>query len=953
MNENLTTLLADPQPFFEDLRQSLELARKAFVTTSIVGDTNHIRSVEDASIVLATLEHLYKETSGILSIAPSLDSIYEKDYGTLRELADRESLLEISLIDEFLFPRTEQWPLMIEGVFNQELVISYRESFTDWAKEKLEFHEKTQDLVKNKFDLKLVISDLNCQCTMCLADYRTKLREEVMKQQELMINQAEERLFDMVLTRSITDVSNYVFNLRKNLDRTIHQVRAKFKRSSLNKIESEVKALFRTKFAPNSQLGRVYREKLMAFFNACLVEQGLKPEMISPGEYERFFLQQETGIWKPEGFLKKEFEKFTRSVMLLKRKDISSTILRDYLGQFWVHAEARRLNRKIIYHMGPTNSGKTYHAIEALVKADSGCYLAPLRLLAAELFDTMNQKGATTTLLTGEEVIEIPGSTHFSSTIEMARLNEHFSCAVIDEIQMLTDSQRGWAWTRALVNLQADEVHLCGDASVLELVKQILKLTGDTLEVREYTRMTELNVMEKTLTLADLEKGDALIVFSRRNALKFKADLENLDFKVSIVYGRLSPEVRREQARKFDFGETDIMVSTDAIAMGMNLPVQRIVFSALSKFIDNKEHPLTMSEIKQIAGRAGRFGRFPIGYTSTLNRVDGGLDRLQEALEHKLEQSHKAMVGPDLEIYKSVNSALELNSLPVLSLSEFLRLFNTMLFEKPFYCTDLKEMIEIAEMVEQTDELNHLNPTEIFGFACAPVNLGLIEHVQYFLWILKHYVDSAPIVNEAIDYQSDDIDYLETSIKCVELYQWLARHFSGKNFNFVEEKLLENKAKAVEQLNTLLSEKTTKTCSSCGCKLSMSSRFAICDDCFQARKRRGGGGPRFERDDRREGNQRRPQNNNRRGPERPARDERPQSVEKPQGLEKTSAPASSAGGPKPTFDLNALRNQRNAPSGLRPKKSKNAASAFTGVGGGPSGGKSRKTKPTKKTGPKR
>jgi ATP-dependent RNA helicase SUPV3L1/SUV3 len=909
MNESPMTLFADPQMFFEGLQENLEISRKAFVTTSLAGDANQIRSIPDAQIVLETLKAIYQETSQLLSQIPSLESIYEKNFGILRELTDRESLLEISLLDEYLFPRTEQWPLTVGGEFNAELVTSYRESFQEWCKEKAEFHNKAQELIKTQFDFKLSPGDLKCQCTQCLADYRTKLREEVMEQQEKLIDQAEDRLFEMILSRSITDVSNYVYNLRKNMERGIHQVRSKFKRSSLNKIESEVKLLFRSKFSPQSALGKVYKEKLMAFFNSCLVEQGLKPEMISAGEYERFFLQQETGIWKPEGFLRKEFEKFTRSVMLLKRKDISSTILRDYLGQFWVHAEARKLNRKIIYHMGPTNSGKTYHAIEALVKAEKGCYLAPLRLLAAELFDTMNQKGATTTLLTGEEVIEIPGSTHFSSTIEMARLNERFDCAVIDEIQMLADSQRGWAWTRALVNLQADEVHLCGDASVLELVKQILKLTGDTLEVKEYTRMTELKVMDDTLKLTDLEKGDALIVFSRRNALKFKADLENLDFKVSIVYGRLSPEVRREQARKFDFGETDIIVSTDAIAMGMNLPVQRIVFSALSKFIDNKEIPLSMSEIKQIAGRAGRFGRFPIGYTTTLNRVDAGLERLHEALEYKLEQSAKAMVGPDLEIYKSVNSALEINSLPVLSLSEFLRLFNTMLFEKPFYCTDLKEMIEIAEMVEQTDENNNLLPTEIFGFACAPVNLGLVEHVQYFLWMLKHYVDSAPIQNESIDHQADDIDYLETSIKCVELYQWLARHFDGKNFEFVEQQLLENKAKAVERLNTLLSEKTTKTCSSCGCKLSMSSRFAICDNCFNSRK------------------------NSRRNFRPPSEQSAPVS-KKP-----------SSEGASPRLDLSELRNKRQKPSGFRPKgRGKNAAAAFTGVGGGPTGGKSKKNK---------
>jgi ATP-dependent RNA helicase SUPV3L1/SUV3 len=613
-------------------------------------------------------------------------------------------------------------------------------------------------------------------------------------------------------------------------------MRNKLKRSSVNKLENEVKTHFRSKFGAKSDLGKVYKEKLTVFFNTLLVDQGLKPELVSPEEYERFYFQLETNIWKGETFLRKEFERFTQAILALKRKDISASILRDYLGQFWLHTEARRINRKIIYHMGPTNSGKTYHAIEALCKAKNGCYLAPLRLLASELFDTMSTKGVRTTLLTGEEVIEVPDSTHFSSTIEMAKLQTRFECCVIDEIQMLTDPQRGWAWTRALINIQADEVHICGDHSVLDLVKKILALCGDSLEVREYTRMTELKVMDHQIPLSALQKNDALIVFSRRNALKYKADLEELDFKVSIVYGRLSPEVRREQARKFDEGETDIMVSTDAIAMGMNLPVKRIVFSALSKFVDDKENPLTFSEIKQISGRAGRFKRFPIGIVTTLNRVEDGLRTLNNAMAHHLNQSDKAMVGPDLDIFKSVNHALEANSLPSLSLSEFLRLFNTMTFQKPFYCVDMKEMIELAEMVEGADEDRTLSYAEIFGFACAPVNLGLIEHVQYYLWILNHYVGNQLIHNESIDETSDNIDYLETSIKCVELYQWLSRHFSNKNFEFDEKKLLENKSKAIERLNELLSEKIGKTCSSCGCKMPLNARFNICDECFSSRK---------------------------------------------------------------------------------------------------------------------
>lgn len=823
---------------YEDIRANLELSRKALITTSILGDEESLgkRSIEDSNVILDTLESIAVDTKILLDAHPSLESLFEKNFGRVREVFDREAIVETCLVEDFLFPVTTTYPMIVDGEFSKELTLSYKDIFKAWTEEKGANHTGTQDLLKLNFDIKLADKDLSCQCVQCLGDYRTQVREAVYATQTALIDKSEDKLHEWVLTRKITDVSNAVFDLKKNLERNFHQMRNKLKRSSVNKLENEVKAYFRTKFGPKSDLGKVYKEKLNVFFNTLLVEQGYKPELISHEEYERFYLQLETNIWKGELFLRKEFERFTGAILALKRKDVSSGILREYLGQFWLHAEARRINRRVIYHMGPTNSGKTYHAIEALCQAKNGCYLAPLRLLASELFDTMNNKGVKTTLLTGEEVIELPDSTHFSSTIEMAKLQTKFECCVIDEVQMLTDPQRGWAWTRALVNIQANEIHLCGDHSVLELVKKILALCGDTLEVREYNRMTELKVMDHQIPLTQLQKSDALIVFSRRNALKYKADLEELDFKVSIVYGRLSPEVRREQARKFDEGETDIMVSTDAIAMGMNLPVRRIVFSALSKFVDNKENPLTYSEIKQIAGRAGRYKRFPVGEVTTLNRVEDGLRTLRNALDHHLGQQDKAMVGPDLDIFSSVNHALESHGLPTLQLSEFLRLFNTMTFQKPFYCVDMKEMIELAEMVEAADEDRTLSNSEIFGFACAPVNLGLIEHVQYYLWILNHYVSNQDIYNEPIDDRADNIDYLETSIKCVELYQWLSRHFNQKNFSYDEKQLLENKSKAIERLNELLSDKIGKTCSSCGCKMAANARFNICDECFSKRR---------------------------------------------------------------------------------------------------------------------
>lgn len=836
--------------FYRGLFDELALARTGLVKTFLVsGEEDLVRTLPEAQKVLETLESIHREVAGLVNAYPTLDSVFEQEYGPFQETFEREALIEASFLDDFIFPGKEKCALYVDGQFAPALVDSYKEFFTHWVQEKKENHIKTQDVLKNHFTPTVTQQEIPCQCHGCGGDYRTKLREFVFADCEKVIIEMQEWLTSHIEEADIDQIGNRVFEAQKILDKKMHQVRFKLRRASASKLEGQVKDLLKVKLSFQGEVGRVYSQKLEAFFGQKLREQGLRKDLVSTDEFERFYRQMGMNMWKGSRVIMREFDRLVKSVLSLKRKDISANILREYLGQFWLHSKARMMNRKIIYHMGPTNSGKTYYAIEALSKAKKGCYLAPLRLLAGELYDTLNSRGVLTTLLTGEEVIEVPGSTHTSSTIEMAKLQEIFDCAVIDEIQMISDSQRGWAWTRGLINIQADEVHVCGDHSVLDLIKQIVKLTGDSLEVKTYQRLTELKLMEQSIGLGSLQKGDALIVFSRRNALKYKADLEDLGFKVSIVYGRLSPEVRREQARKFDEEETDIIVSTDAISMGMNLPIKRIVFSTLSKFIDEKEYQVSNSEIKQIAGRAGRFKRHPIGFVTCLSREDGGVGKIRQAIEADLPQQSRVMVGPDLEIFNQVNKALEQNSLPILKLSEFLRLFNTMIFEKPFYCVDLREMIELAEMVEQADNEMRLTSGEIFGFACAPVNLGLIEHVQYYIYILNNYTHGKGTKNEEIDSSSDNIDYLETSIKCVELYQWLARHFSNRNFDFKETELLHNKALAVERLNGLLSEKIVRECSSCGAKLDAQNKFSICERCFQERRfrrrpppRSGGGG---------------------------------------------------------------------------------------------------------------
>lgn len=827
-------------PDYQGIRNLLETERKTLIKIhSFAENDDYLRTVEDADIVLSFVEKTQTALWNVFKQYPSLVSIFNTEYVNFFEFLQRENILSLIFIDDCLMPEKEIFYFGQDGGLTPAVLELHYAVLKKWVDTKELNHIETQKLFKENFNAELKTSNLACQCVACLADYRTRVREVVYEECVAAIEDTKQKIEEKISSQTedgIADVTVIYQNLLRTLDRKFQQVQFRLKKSSLNRLESQIKALADETFTYPSDLARSHTRNLILFFHRQLEAEGLSIELVSEEEYHRFFKQLSSNIWRHEKYLIVEFKKLIKAILVLKRKDISSNILQEYLGQFWVHSHARKVPRKIIYHMGPTNSGKTYHAINALCEARKGCYLAPLRLLAAELYDTMNGKGVKTTLLTGEEVIEIEGATHYSSTIEMAKLSEEFTCAVIDEIQMITDKQRGWAWTRALVNLHAYEVHVCGDGSVLDLVRQIVDLCGDELEVRNYERMTKLEVEEKPITLAQLQKSDALIVFSRRNALKYKYDLEQVGFKVSIIYGMLSPEVRREQARKFDKGITDVIVSTDAISMGMNLPIKRIVFSTLTKHINSQEHPITPSEIKQIAGRAGRFQRFPVGKVTCLQKVEEGLSDIQDALDSVLDQQTQSMVGPDLDIFTKVNNALSHNNLPILRLSEFLRLFNTMTFTKPFYCVDLKEMIELAETVEDIDHANTLTSAEIFGFSCAPVNLGLLEHVQYYVWILKKYVTNDVIKNEHINFNSNEIDYLETTIKCVELYQWLARHFNNKNFEFEERDLLENKLLAIDKLNTLLSDKITPTCSSCGAKLPDQAQHAICEECFKERR---------------------------------------------------------------------------------------------------------------------
>lgn len=246
--------------------------------------------------------------------------------------------------------------------------------------------------------------------------------------------------------------------------------------------------------------------------------------------------------------------------------------LAEYPESFEV---ASRMQRKFIALLGPTNSGKTHRAMEALAKAGSGAYLAPLRLLALENYERLQAarphgEPLKVSLITGEERRIAEGSTHVASTVEMLDSKTPIEVAVIDEIQMLADRDRGAAWTAAVCGAPASTVYLVGAPEARRAIEALAERLEVPLEVHVLKRMAPLAMEPGPVRkLSNLRRGDAVIAFSRRDVLMWRDMITEKGLSVATVYGNLSPEVRRAQAERFREGQADIVVGTDALAMGL------------------------------------------------------------------------------------------------------------------------------------------------------------------------------------------------------------------------------------------------------------------------------------------------------------------------------------------------------------------------------------------------
>lgn len=293
---------------------------------------------------------------------------------------------------------------------------------------------------------------------------------------------------------------------------------------------------------------------------------------------------------------------------------------------------ARQRKRRFFLHLGPTNSGKTHQALQAFRAAESGVYLAPLRLLAYEVFERTNLSGVLCDMCTGEEEILVPEAKHLSCTIEMLQQDQHYAAAVIDEAQMLMDEERGAHWTTAILGVWADEVHICAAPNARDILIQLIESCGDDYTVLEHQRQVPLVAEENPFCFPEsVQPEDALIVFSKNSVQKRAAELQALGIRTSVIYGALPYDVRQEEVRKFVNHETEVIVATDAVGMGLNLPIRRVVFLETQKFDGIGHRNLSGMEVKQIAGRAGRRGIYEVGYYTSAQ----DWERIQKKYERK------------------------------------------------------------------------------------------------------------------------------------------------------------------------------------------------------------------------------------------------------------------------------------------------------------------------------
>ena len=471
--------------------------------------------------------------------------------------------------------------------------------------------------------------------------------------------------------------------------------------------------------------------------------------------------------------------------------------------------KARRLQRMFVLHVGPTNSGKTYSAIEDLKTHTPGAYLGPLRLLALEMFDKLNDAGVPCSMLTGEESIPVEGAQVVSSTIELCDFSTRYKTAVIDEAQLIADRNRGSSWLKAICLADAEMVHICMAPEALPFIEGLIKSFGDPYNVVWHKRLAPLRYAGRCRGYGDFRPDDAIICFSRKSVLSTAAILEKHGFHASVIYGALPPEARRNEVRKYLSGENDIVVATDAIGLGISLPIKRVIFAETEKYDGKEFRKLSTAEINQIGGRAGRYGLNEYGEVLAL----GSTELIEEKLGKSVKAIRQACIGFPREVL-ATDYPLEL----------LLFAWDRMPRAKEF----VRESMQDAQILLRhfRKAITPENRELVYDLITCPVDTRSEELIIYWARCAAAIVKNKPV--PAPYFGDETLQDCELQYKAYDIRHQLLRRIGIEDDCSGERQAI---CRRIAELMRENKDQYIRKCRACGKELPIGSLFNYCERC--------------------------------------------------------------------------------------------------------------------------
>ena len=421
--------------------------------------------------------------------------------------------------------------------------------------------------------------------------------------------------------------------------------------------------------------------------------------------------------------------------------------------------------------LGPTNTGKTYYALERMISYKNGIIGVPLRLLAREIYDRLvSLKGAENVVLnTGEEKIRGKNERYWVCTTEAMPANKTFEFLAVDEIQLCADSERGHIFTERLLYSRGQfETLFLGSA----VIKDLIKLIVPDIEIISRDRLSKLSYSGKR-NISKLGPRSAVVDFSVDRVYEMAERLRTSKGGAAVVLGALSPKTRNAQVELYQNGDVDHIVATDAIGMGLNLPINNVYFAAMKKFDGRRIRPLSTLEVAQIAGRAGRYT------TDGFFGEIGGVKQMGESLINEVENSS----FPMLRKIKWRNTELEFNN--VSSLISSLDLMSSHNYlERSQDGSDISILKYImAESPESISELDK-DDVKLLWEACQIPDFRKISNQDHAGLVMKIFEfvrakgfipsDWVQMEINRLDNVQGDIDILSKRVSFIRTWSFVA-----------------------------------------------------------------------------------------------------------------------------------------------------------------------------------